>query len=306
VLTAAGQLMRYIREHRVQVVHSFDAPLNAFGVPVARLAGTPAVISSQRGHRDLTGRTLKHLLRFTDRIADAVVVNCQAMKQYMTEEEHVRKSKVHLCYNAVDTSRYQRRPTNPLFPGRFVIGSVSALRPEKGLDTLLRAFASVRDLGARLLIVGSGPEESKLRNLAADLGMAGDCHFEPATADVVNWLSQIDIFVLPSRSEALSNALMEAMSCGCCCVASRVGGNPELVEDGKTGLLFAPDNVAELAARLRQLLTDQSQRGAFAAAAAARMSGFSCEVAGHTMQTIYESVLNSKRPALHLSAKRSV
>src|SRR5208283_4521864 len=238
VVKAAAQLMRYIRQHGIQIVHSFDAPLNAFAVPVARLAATPAVLSSQRAHRDLAGQTFKRLLRITDHIADAVVVNCQAMKQYMVEEEHVPQHKVQLCYNAVDTGRYQRKKTEAPFAGRLVIGSICALRPEKGLDILLQAFASVRDLGAKLLIVGSGPEETKFRALSVSLGIAADCHFEAATADVVEWLSQIDIFVLPSRSEALSNSLMEAMACGCCPIASRVGGNPELVEDERNGLLF--------------------------------------------------------------------
>ena len=95
-------------------------------VPVARLAATTAVISSQRGHRDLTGPTFKRLLRVTDRISDTVVVNCQAMKRDMVEEEHVPESKVRLCYNAVDTGRYRRKVTQAAFPGRLVVGSISA------------------------------------------------------------------------------------------------------------------------------------------------------------------------------------
>ena len=306
IVTAAAQLMRYIRQNRIEIVHSFDAPLNAFAVPVARLAATTAVISSQRGHRDLTGPTFKRLLRMTDRITDAVVVNCQAMKKYMVEEEHVPESKLQLCYNAVDTNRYRRKAMQTPFPGQLVVGSISALRPEKGLDVLLQAFATVRDLGAKLLIVGSGPEESKLRRLSAELGIAADCHFEPVTADVVEWLSRIDIFVLPSRSEALSNALMEAMACGCCPIATRVGGNPELVEHRRNGLLFEVDGVAELAAELRELLTNESRRREYAALSAAKMSQFTCEMAGQTMQGIYESILETKRGAGHPSAVRGV
>jgi glycosyltransferase involved in cell wall biosynthesis len=170
----------------------------------------------------------------------------------------------------------------------------------------LKAFAAIRELGAKLLIVGSGPEESKLRALSETLGIAADCHFEPATVDVVEWLSQIDIFVLPSRSEALSNALMEAMACGCCPVASRVGGNPELVENGRNGLLFEVDNVADLASRLRELLMDESRRKAFSTLSTARMSQFTCERAGQKMQAIYEEVLNSKYGKIRLPAASSV
>ena len=301
IFSAVRLLKRYIQQHRIQIVHTFDAPLNTFGVPVARMAGTPAVISSQRAHRDLTGQTFKWLLRMTDRLADAVVVNCLEMKHYMFEEEKVAESKLHLCYNAVDSMRYQRRPVQPIFPGRLVIGSVSALRPEKGLDTLLRAFASVAGFGAKLVIVGGGPEESKLKRLAAELGITENCHFEPATADVVNWLSQIDIFVLPSRSEALSNALMEAMACACAPIASQVGGNPELVEHGKNGLLFRVDDVAELGGALRVLVTDESTRKSFAELSAAKMSQFTPQIAGQRMQGIYDSVLNTKREKRRVS-----
>src|SRR5271167_626015 len=188
VLKAALQLIRYIRLHRIQIVHSFDAPLNVFAVPVARLAGTPAVISSQRGHRDLTGQGLKRLLRITDHVVDAVVVNCQWMKRYLVEEEHVPEHKVRLCYNAVDLDRYGRRIGSPS-TGGLTVGTVCALRPEKGVDTLIRAFATVDRGGVRLLIVGSGPEEVRLRALCRELGVEEACHFEPATTDVAEWLS---------------------------------------------------------------------------------------------------------------------
>jgi len=295
-LRAGRQLARYIREHGIQIVHTFDAPLNIFAAPVVRWAGRAAVITSQRGHRDLTGRTMKWLLRATDRMADAVVVNCQSMRQYLLSEEGVTESKVHLCYNALDTERYRRRKTKSLFPGHLVIGTVCALRPEKGVDTLLRAFRDLCGLGAKMMIVGGGSEETKLLALAARLGIEADCHFEPVVTDVIEWLSQIDIFVLPSRSEALSNSLMEAMACGCCPIASRVGGNPELIEHGENGLLFEVDNVAELANHLRILLTDGSRRQTFADRSSAKMAQFTYAKTVATLQSIYESVLNPCTP----------
>ena len=292
-LQAARQLARYIREHGIQIVHTFDAPLNIFAAPVVRWAGQAAIITSQRGHRDLTGRTMKWLLRATDKMADAVVVNCRSMRQYLLAEEGVTESKVHLCYNALDTERYRRRKTESLFPGRLVIGTVCALRPEKGVDTLLRAFRELCGLGTKMVIVGGGPDETKLRALAASLGIEGDCHFEPLVSDVTEWLSQIDLFVLPSRSEALSNSLMEAMACGCCPIASRVGGNPELIEHGENGLLFEVDNVAELANHLRVLLSDESRRQTFADRSSAKMAQFTYAKTVATLESIYKSVLKS-------------
>jgi glycosyltransferase involved in cell wall biosynthesis len=187
-------------------------------------------------------------------------------------------------------------------PGRPVIGCVCALRPEKGLDTLIRAFAGVRDF-ATLLIVGSGPQEAELRALTFELGLEADCHFEPATSRVAEWLSRMDIFVLPSRSEALSNALMEAMACACCPVATALGGNPELIHDERNGLLFPVDDVAHLTALLRRLLSDPNLRQRLSTAASETIrSKFTFPQAAAAMREIYESVLNAKREKRH-SAK---
>jgi glycosyltransferase involved in cell wall biosynthesis len=301
VVSGARQLTRYIHDHRIQIVHSFDAPLNVFAVPVARWAGTPAVLSSQRGDRDLTTQRLKRLLRITDRMVDAVVVNCEAMRRYMVDEERVPADKVRLCYNGIDVDAYLRQPSPPGNDGRPVIGCVCALRPEKGLDTLIRAFANVRDL-ASLVIVGSGPEEAKLRGLASELGVSENCHFEPATSQVAHWLSRMDIFVLPSRTEALSNALMEAMACTCCPVATAVGGNPELISHESNGLLFPVDDVARLSAELRELAANPALRERLASAATETIrSKFTFPQAAAAMREIYESVLTAKlakrRPA---------
>jgi glycosyltransferase involved in cell wall biosynthesis len=303
LVKGARLLLRYIRNHRIQIVHSFDAPLNVFAAPLAWLSGT-AVVTSQRCDRDLFGAHFKSLLRMTDRIADAIVVNCQWMSRYLVEKEGVPESKVRLCYNAIDIERYRRLRPNPPSASR-VIGTVCALRPEKAVDTLLRAFAQLEDLDTRLLIVGSGPQEQDLRSLARQLNLESRCHFEPAAADVTKWLSQIDVFVLPSRFEALSNALMEAMACGCCPVATRVGGNPELVEDGHNGLLFNVDDVSGLARAINSLLKSPSQVEVFGERASAKMAKFTGAKSADTMQSIYESVLSARNGAGALLASRN-
>ena len=139
-------------------------------------------------------------------------------------------------------------------PHNLTIGVVCALRPEKDLGTLIAAFARLKRSGLKLSIVGSGSTLGELRVLAAAYGLAGDCTFVPATGKVADQLRTIDIFVLPSRSEALSNALLEAMACGCCPVASRVGGNPELVRHGENGMLFEAGDVEQLSNILETLV----------------------------------------------------
>jgi L-malate glycosyltransferase len=290
-LTGLLAMGRYLRLRRIQLVHTFDVPLNLFGVPAARLFRVPRVISSHRAHRALTPGLQRRLLRVTDRLVDAIVVNSQSVRRELIATDGVPPELIHLCYNGIDAALFQPSPRSPVSP--IVIGTICALRPEKGLETLLEAFARLRrPREAQLVIVGSGPSLPRLQELAASLALGKRCAFEPATKDVPAWLHRIDIFVLPSLSEALSNSLMEAMACGCCVVASRVGGNPELVSDRHTGLLFPASDSQSLAACLDLLLGDPPLRERLAAAGAERMrTEFSLASAASRMGKIYGEVL---------------
>lgn len=293
----AIQIAAYVRRQNIRLVHTFDTPANLYGVPAARVAGSAVVVSSQRVDRALWSVALRHASRITDHLVDGIVVNCEFLRRHLRDEEQVPAGLIHLCYNGIDTRAFQpmrcARP-DALPAAALVVGVVCGLRPEKGLDTLLDAFAAVRGLapGMKLALVGSGPCLADLRNRAQALGILPDCVFEPATARVAEWLHAIDIFVLPSLSEALSNSLMEAMACGCCVAASRVGGNPELVTHGETGMLFEPRDAAGLAGVLRLLLRDPARRGELARNAARLIqSRFSLELAARRMGEIYSTLM---------------
>jgi len=269
-LAGVWNLARFIRARRIRLVHAFDAPSSVFATPVVRALTSAVMLTSQRGHRELTPEYRK-LLRWTDRRAHGIVVNCEYLRQYLVREEHVPDSLIHVCRNGIDLQKFHparaARPDN-LPPDAFVIGVVSMLRPEKDLATLIRAFALLhpRESRLKLAIVGSGPELESLQQCAQDSGVAHDVVFQPATADVAAWLRNFDVFVLPSRNEAFPNALMEAMACGCPVVASNVGGIPELIESGSTGLLFEPGDAVALAAALHRLIQNPRERSALAAA----------------------------------------
>lgn len=296
-VAGAFQLGLYLRQHKIRLVHTFDYPLNCFGVPVARAFGAPIVLSSQRFHRHLAPRTYLWLLRVTDRLVTAIVVNSDSVRREMIEDEHVSASRVHLCYNGIDIGRFHpgaRRRLPGLQKASLVIGVVCLLRPEKGIETLLHGFAQLpqRQEGLQLVIVGSGPELARLQPLAEELGIRELCVFEPAVADVAPWLRSIDIFVLPSLSEALSNSLMEAMACGCACIASKVGGNPELVRDGETGLLFQPGDAQDLLEKLTALVQNPSLRERLAHASVQMIQErFSLQSSTARMEQIYSNYL---------------
>ena len=293
VLRGAWLMRQYIRSHRIRIVHTFDYPLNCFGPFVAWASRVSTILTSQRAHRDLTPSSHLRLLRLSDRVARGIVVNSRAVLTEMVEKERVPRAKLHLCYNGIDTTLFHpngRIRREGLESAELVVGVVCVLRPEKGLPTLLSGFARAFSSrpGARLLIVGSGPELARLQSLARELGISDACHFEPGTRDVAPWLRSIDVFVLPSLSEALSNSLMEAMASGCACVASRTGGNPELVDDGVTGLLFETGNDIGLAGKLSLLMESPTLRSELADAGVKKMRDqFSLEASVARMQEIY-------------------
>ncbi len=291
----ARRMGAYLARHEIALVHAFDVPLDLFAVPVARCYRAPVVLSSMRAHRDLTPGVTRHLLRLTDRMVDGIVVNSRAVARELTEQDGVPASLLRLAYNGLDTSVFRPEGERAVLPwgeaaaGTLVIGIICALRPEKGLHTLMEAFRQVKATrpGVKLLIVGSGP-------MLAELQAAGDrdCHFQPAERNVAPWLRAMDIFVLPSLSEALSNSLMEAMGCGCCPVASAVGGNPELVTDGETGLLFPVGDAPALAERLALLLDRPDHRRRLAEQAERFMrEHFTSRQAARTMGGIYQEFL---------------
>lgn len=298
-LVAAWDFVRYIRANDIRLVHTFDQPLTAWAIPLVRYFTTAVALASQRCHLDLGSPLLRRRLLFAERGADGVVVNCDFLRRHLMEDAGIQPEKIHLCYNGIDLSRFHRgggtRPAD-LPPEALVIGVVCLLRPEKGLPTLVEAFAAVRKLAPhlRLAIVGSGPMLPELQSRARDLGVLNDCIFQPAIGGVEDWFRNIDIFVLPSLSEALSNSLMEAMASGCCPIASRVGGNPELIEDGVSGLLFSPGDTASLAGALREAILNPELRLRLANAAHDFVeANFSRETAARRMEQIYSGLLDN-------------
>jgi glycosyltransferase involved in cell wall biosynthesis len=271
-----------------------------FVTPIAQALRVPAVLSSTLGNRNLLDSRTRRQVRWTDKIVDSIVVNCEAMRRHMIEDEHVASDRIEICYNGVDTSKFYpdtaRQPkSNADAP--FVIGAVCVLRPEKALDLLQEAFARVRHLkpGMKLVIVGSGPELSSFQANSRRLGLQDDCEFLPATRSVPQFLRSIDTYVSCSHSEAFSNTILEAMACGCGVVGSRVGGTPELIGNDERGLLFRPGDAGDLAAKLTTLIENESLRGELGARAAefARRK-LSIEIAAERMAEIYELMLSRK------------
>jgi glycosyltransferase involved in cell wall biosynthesis len=296
-VVGARIMRRYIVQHDIRLVHAFDVPADIFAVPLARLWKLP-VISSQLCYRDLCTRKTRLIMAIIDRLASGVFVNCEGIANHLHDDWKLARDRIHICYNGYEPREFHsqgRKRQTQLAEASTVVGSVALLRPEKNLKMLIEAFATLLkvDSKARLLIVGDGPDKVKLKQRASELGIRDACLFQDAAGQPAEWMKAIDIFVLPSASEGFSNSLLEAMACGCCPVASRVGGTPELVAHQEHGLLFESGNVEELARALIQLATHPEERQAMANTAAnfvrahltmqhavARLSGIYKEILG--------------------------
>lgn len=251
----------------------------------ARLAGVPHCVHGEHGWDvdNLDGRKKKPLWlrRLHAPLVDRYITVSRDLQHFLQERVGIRADKISQIYNGVDTERFAPAGRKPpaWLPAGFRdeqlirIGTVGRLQAVKDQASLLRAFAALleREPGlrasVRLIVVGDGPLREDLRQLAARLGIAGLSFFAGAREDIPQVLLGLDLFVLPSLNEGISNTLLEAMASGLPVLASAVGGNVELVEQGRSGSLFAPGDIQGLSALLADYIHNQAWRQTQSAAA---------------------------------------
>jgi len=186
--------------------------------------------------------------------------------------------------NFLDCTEYRRRPDPALRarlcpPERFdaLVIHISNLRPVKRVDVALEVFRQIRErVRARFLVVGDGPDRAAVERQASDYGLNDEVVFLGEQDDPIALLSISDLFLLPSFQESFGLAALEAMACGVPVVASKVGGLPEIIEDGVTGFVCEPADIDGMAARGVRLLTDPDLHAGISANAASLVGTTYC------------------------------
>jgi glycosyltransferase involved in cell wall biosynthesis len=237
-------LSNIFRRGRVDVVHTHNGRPLMYGAPAARVAGVRASIHTRHGQQH--GASQRELARFrmATRLVDRVVcVSADAMR--LAGSRGVAAEKLRTIPNGIDLSRFGY--TGPRADGPAVM--VGRLSPEKDAANLIRAMAIVvkEEPKFRLQVAGDGDCMASLVALTRELELTGHVTFLGGVSDVAALLAGASMFVLPSLTEGISLTLLEAMARGLAVVATRVGGTPEVMEDGATGLLVAAQSPAELA-----------------------------------------------------------
>lgn len=291
-----------IKKFRPHIVHSRNwGAIEA--IPAARLAGVPIAIHSEHGYEmeSLAGLPVRRRLfrRAVYGMANSIFAVTGELQQFHARQAWISPSRIRVISNGIDTHLYSPRPelresireTIGIPRGRFVVGTVGRLVPIKDHGTLLKATAVLAERGidVHVLLVGGGPELNRCQQLVETTpALANRVSFLGARDDVSEMLNAMDVFVLSSFSEGMSNTLIEAMSCELPVLATRVGGNPEVVGGEMVNSLFAPGDIDGLAASLERLAQDSSLRRTLGRAARERaVSSFSLECMVGNYQRLY-------------------
>jgi L-malate glycosyltransferase len=306
-----GRLVRYLRAHGVRVVHSFGFYANVFAIPAARLARVPVVVASIRDTGDHLTWLQKAMQKWVCRAADHVLVNALAVRIVLVAQGF-DPSRISVIQNGIDVSRYQERSGTKAVRRELglpsaapVVAVFARLNRLKGIEYFLEAAALLakRFDEVRFLIVGDSISEAyrdELERHAAGLGLADRVVFAGFRGDVPELLSEVSVSVLPSLSEGLSNVVLEAMAAGVPVVATAVGGTPEMVENGVTGLLVPPRDAVALAEAIGSLLADPSRARAIGGAGQERVTErFSLQATVRETELLYDRLLRAvpeKRP----------
>jgi len=258
------RLARRLSSERIQVVHTHNPMALTYGALAGKLVGAVVVHTKHGENLEQHGRRVL-VRRALSAFADAFVAVSEQTAAAARASRDVREGKLRVIPNGIDLSsfgdpeglaRASARRELGIPSDAWVVGSVGRLAPEKNHALLVRALAPMLGQAARLVIVGEGPERAAIELAVRETGSARWVHLVGARSDVPRLLSAFDAFALPSISEGLPLVLLEAMAAGLPIVASSVGGIPDVVQDGVTGLLVPPADGERLHGRLAVLRDD--------------------------------------------------
>jgi glycosyltransferase involved in cell wall biosynthesis len=257
-------LRRFLKKQRIRIVQTFFESSDIWAGFVTKAMSSAKLIWSRRDMGIL--RTGKHhaAYRLMAGAPDRVFAVSEQVRQHCIEVDGIDPSRVQTVYNGLDLADWNADSGAAERAGESVVATVGNIRRVKGHDVFIRAAASVAEKFPHTSFCIAGdvlePEYfAELQALVSELKLSGHFHFVGGVTDLREYLSAAEVFVLPSRSEGFSNAIVEAMAASLPVVATNVGGNAEAVQDGVSGVIVPPEDSAALAAAIISLLSDTAK-----------------------------------------------
>jgi glycosyltransferase involved in cell wall biosynthesis len=311
---ACARLARYLRRERIDILHTHLFDPSVVGLQAGVLARTPVRMMTRHysdGHTRIDKRWHVRLDQMCVRLCDDVIAVSEDTARHLIEVEGAPPEKVHAVVNGFDASRLEvtgdeiERIRDELDArDAYLLACVARLHPDKGQPQLFRALPEVAnrlDRRVVLAVVGTGPFEEEFRSEVAALGCEHEVRLMGFRDDAHVVMAAADLVVLPTLTEAFGIVLAEALYLGTPVVATRVGGVPEIVDDGVDGVLVDPDSPEALAEAIAALLGDAERRQRMAGVGRDRVTTeFSFESMVKAYEEIYAAALNEKglRPEL--------
>ncbi|MEQ1654313.1 MAG: glycosyltransferase [Nitrospira sp.] len=259
-------LVRVIKERSISIIHAHEFYMGVIGAVISCLTGTPLVVTIHGKNYYPEKMRRRALFRFMAARASGLVMVSEDLRRFVSKATGVGVFDVLVIQNGVELgdraalhSPFGLRARAGIPDEAKIVGTVGALFPVKGQQFLVQGLKILRDQGlnVHLIILGEGDQREQLRAEAVGLGMQAYVHLLGFCDRVADALPEMDVFALPSLSEGLPLALLEAMAASRPVVATTVGGVPEVVIDGKTGMLVPPGDAGALADKLATVLGDQ-------------------------------------------------
>jgi glycosyltransferase involved in cell wall biosynthesis len=274
-LRAAFEFRKFLRLQQVQIVHTFFESSDLWAGFVTKSMSKAKLIWSRRDMGILRGRKHNIAYRLMAGAPDVVFAVSEQVRRHCIEVDRIDSGRVQTIYNGINLADWNTASRPAKAPGELLVTTIGNIRRIKGHDIFIKAAAFIVPHFPRVSfsIAGDVLEADyflELQTLVKDLKLSGHFNFVGGVTNLAEHLSMADIFVLPSRSEGFSNAIVEAMAAALPVVATNVGGNAEAVEDGVTGLLVPSEDPAALSAAISRLLSDPSQARAMGIAGKAR------------------------------------
>ena len=298
-------LYRFMKKEHVDIVHTHLSRANLWGRIAARLAGVPVIITTEHGLNLWKNSIHITVNRILSEFTDQIIAVSDAGKRIRIQRERIKPKKLVTIHNCVDLRLFDKasdfhndvRQEFGIGLDEPIVGFVGRLLEVKGIRYLIESIVELKAAipTVKLLIVGDGPLKGSLEDYAQKLELTDQVIFAGYRSDIPQVLNAMNVFVLPSLREDLPLSLIEAMAMRKPVVATNVGGNPEVVIDGETGILVPPKDATALAKAISRILLDEQLALRMGLSGRQRVENlFSADAVVARIQLIYNRFISQK------------